>query len=217
MLVKDYYTILGVPTNASLQEVKKAFRTLAHQYHPDKQTSTDSAFATIHFKEIQEAYAVLSDEKKRKIYDEERYFAGLTSKREPASINGSWILIQAKKLSAHMAYVDSYRMSHKALYDYVLLLLSDSHLAVLQHEYDIATNKAIVVEVLSSIKNIEYRYFQVLAARLSTLAGTQNEIHQLIYLAEQNRRKEARQQQALPIIIIISLLLCLLMYIYNKR
>ncbi len=63
---KDYYEILGVPRNATLEEIKQAYRRLARQYHPDVNKSPD---AEEKFKEINEAYAVLSDEEKRRIYD----------------------------------------------------------------------------------------------------------------------------------------------------
>lgn len=61
---KDYYKILGVDRNASKEEIKKAYRRLAHQYHPDKPGGDEKKF-----KEINEAYQVLSDEKKREQYD----------------------------------------------------------------------------------------------------------------------------------------------------
>ncbi|MBI2617925.1 molecular chaperone DnaJ [Candidatus Kaiserbacteria bacterium] len=61
---KDYYHTLGVAKNASKDEIKKAFRTLAHKYHPDKKTGDEKKF-----KEISEAYSVLSDDKKRAEYD----------------------------------------------------------------------------------------------------------------------------------------------------
>lgn len=61
---KDYYSVLGVDRKASADDIKKAFRKLAHKYHPDK-GGTDEA----KFKEITEAYAVLSDERKRREYD----------------------------------------------------------------------------------------------------------------------------------------------------
>ncbi|MBP6855570.1 MAG: DnaJ domain-containing protein [Candidatus Pacebacteria bacterium] len=62
--MKDYYELLGVPKNASSEDIKKAFRKLAHQYHPDKAHGNEQKF-----KEINEAYQVLSDEKKRAQYD----------------------------------------------------------------------------------------------------------------------------------------------------
>jgi len=63
---RDYYEVLGVTRNASPDEIKKAFRRLAREYHPDVNKSPD---AESKFKEINEAYEVLSDEQKRAAYD----------------------------------------------------------------------------------------------------------------------------------------------------
>lgn len=63
---RDYYEVLGVQRNASQEEVKKAFRRLARQYHPDVNKAPD---AESKFKEINEAYEVLSDSEKRGLYD----------------------------------------------------------------------------------------------------------------------------------------------------
>jgi curved DNA-binding protein len=64
--MKDYYAILGVPRTATQEEIKRAYKRLARQYHPDVNKSPE---AEEKFKEINEAYAVLSDPEKRKIYD----------------------------------------------------------------------------------------------------------------------------------------------------
>jgi molecular chaperone DnaJ len=63
----DYYKVLGVDRTASAAEIKKAYRKLARKYHPD--VNPDNTEAEQRFKEIQEAYAVLSDEEKRKQFD----------------------------------------------------------------------------------------------------------------------------------------------------
>jgi len=67
---KDYYDILGVPKSASEAEVKKAYRKLAREHHPDMVAKEDKVSAEKRFKEINEAYQVISDPEKRKIYDQ---------------------------------------------------------------------------------------------------------------------------------------------------
>ena len=61
---KDYYSVLGVDKRATPDDIKKAFRKLAHKYHPDKGGTDEQKF-----KEITEAYSILSDDKKRREYD----------------------------------------------------------------------------------------------------------------------------------------------------
>jgi curved DNA-binding protein len=68
MAAKDYYKVLGVEKNAPEAEIKKAYKKLAFKYHPDK--NPGDAKAEERFKEISEAYAVLSDKKKRSQYDQ---------------------------------------------------------------------------------------------------------------------------------------------------
>ncbi|MFC4010946.1 molecular chaperone DnaJ [Nonomuraea purpurea] len=73
-LEKDYYAVLGVPKSATADEIKKAYRKLARQYHPDSNQGDPSKEAK--FKEVSEAYDVLSDSKRRKEYDEARTLFG---------------------------------------------------------------------------------------------------------------------------------------------
>lgn len=64
-MAKDYYNILGISRGSSAEEIKQAFRKLAHQYHPDKTGGDEKKF-----KEINEAYQILSDPEKRRQYDQ---------------------------------------------------------------------------------------------------------------------------------------------------
>ena len=82
-LEKDYYKTLGVAKAASADEIKKSYRKLARKYHPD--ANEGDAKSEERFKEISEAYNVLSDDERRKEYDEARSLFGSGGARMPAT------------------------------------------------------------------------------------------------------------------------------------
>ncbi|KAI8871983.1 heat shock protein DnaJ, partial [Ramicandelaber brevisporus] len=67
---KDFYAILGISRSATLEQVKAAYKKQALKWHPDRhQKDADKDVATAKFKEISEAYEILSDDNKRSVYD----------------------------------------------------------------------------------------------------------------------------------------------------
>lgn len=122
---KDYYDILGVPKDATERQIKKAFHKLAMKYHPDKNKSPD---AEARFRELAEAYEILSDETKRREYDQLgdsfAYFAGETQGRprkgphQPFSFNFDDIfkdfdIYSQNRHARHRRHFDEYSKSHK--------------------------------------------------------------------------------------------------------
>ena len=86
---QDYYELLGVPRKAAQKEIRQAYRKLARKYHPDLNPGDKSSEEK--FKQVQEAYDVLSDTKKRQMYDqfgfERRARGGMPSREMPADVH----------------------------------------------------------------------------------------------------------------------------------
>ena len=87
-MAKDYYELLGIHRNATEADLKRAYRRLAHEHHPDKNRGDKSSEEK--FKEINEAYEVLSDPEKRAYYDQYGAAPGAlenTTRLRPRSLN----------------------------------------------------------------------------------------------------------------------------------
>jgi curved DNA-binding protein CbpA len=77
--LKDYYYILELPPSAAGDEIKKAYRRLAHQYHPDKKNN--DPYAAARFSDIKEAYEILSNPLKKDYYLQQRWYAQSIGKK----------------------------------------------------------------------------------------------------------------------------------------
>ena len=108
---KDYYEVLGVPKDSSEKDIKGAYRKLAMKYHPDRSEAPD---AEEKFKELSEAYAVLSDPEKRQKYDQFGH-AGINSQYSQEDLfrgvnfedllKGLWRGRRKRRRREHLRYV----------------------------------------------------------------------------------------------------------------
>ena len=113
MSSKDYYQLLGVKSNASTEEIKKSYRRLALKYHPDKNPGDLLAEAV--FKEIAEAYDVLSDAKKREDYHYKRFYTYNYKYAAAQTATPQSILNDAIKLQKLIEKADPFRINRDAL------------------------------------------------------------------------------------------------------
>jgi hypothetical protein len=216
MPLKDYYKTLGVPANSTLQDIKAAYRKLAFQYHPDK--NPENTYAAALFQELHEAYQTLSNTNRRKIYDEDLWLSGMGMRMHDHAITPQWLLLECKRLYEHMRKIDTYRMSHNALSEYIMMLLSDAHMAVLLQQRDDEINTQIIEYIITVTQKLQAEHIPAIAQRLAQLAGNNEELLHKIQDYVLQRKKQAGRDKLFPVLIILlTLLLAIFMYLYGKR
>lgn len=216
MLPKDYYTILGVLPDASEAEIKQSYRKLAMKYHPDKNPEDSVSEAT--FKEIAEAYEILSDREKREDYHYKRLYTFNYSFKKSPTITPASILKAAFTLRDMVKRSDPYRINRDALYFQIEQLLSEKHLYVLEKEKAPAINLEIINAVLLSAKLLTADLVINLLPKLTNLANENQSALAKISLLVNQKKKEAKWEKAKPYIAIcVTITLCIIMYIIGKQ
>lgn len=212
---KNYYTVLGVRQDATADELRKAYRDLAKKFHPD--AAQDNPYAETHFAAISEAYEILSNPGRRAAYDEARWLRGFTTRSRAAQrITPQWIRGESVRLREHMKSIDTYRMNHAALKEYVEALLSDEHLSILQKEPE--TRCLIFSDVLASIEDINHRFIASMMVRLQRLAADNVTLFRDAEIWARQRERDERWNKYRPVIIMgAAALLCLLLWWLSRR
>ena len=212
MSLKDYYDILKVSPKATPQEIKKAYRKLALQFHPDK--NDNNKLAEQYFKEIKEAYETLSDRSKREAYNYERFFK-ITSgykKDTTNNVTPQWILQQAIELRKKVRTVDPFRIDRDALQFQLQSLLTEYNLLVLK-ETDETTRMQITDELLSASKPLSPVVMEKLSTLLKQLAGdNDNTISKINEALRESKWNHLWQRYKIVAAIIIALLMCFMIY-----
>lgn len=214
--MKNYYTILEVPPSATPQDVKKAYRRLAMQYHPDK--NPDNKTAESYFREVQEAYHILSDPQRRSAYNQRRWYSYHTAPAAEEVVTAQVLLRKAVKLSRYIRTIDAGFLNHKALYQYVSqYLLGEKSLQLLRQAKDLQLNQQMTAAILQVIKPLAYEKVRDICGQLQQLAGTDistsGKIEALIKQKKLYNYWEKYQQ---VLVIIITGLLCWLIYLAGK-
>jgi len=214
MLAKDYYNTLKVPFNATESDIRKAFRKLALIYHPDK--NNGDLQAEEKFKEIQEAYFILSDEERREEYHLKSRYPLRNNREKARPITPATILERCKKLDQHVANLDMFRMSQEVLYQQIMHILSTDNLEFLLREGNETINKKIIATLMHCGNILDHEYIENINAKLSILAGSDNETLQLLFhLTKKKKRASYWDRYNGLIILIVTILICLFIWLSN--
>ncbi len=144
---KDYYEILGIKTDASEYEIKKAFRKLARKYHPD--VNPHEAKSGENFKRIHSAYIILSDDKRRKMYDSFRAIEENPSTYQNERIapisKRTWSYETPKVKKDSSVYV---KLKHQPRFitNSKIKLRDDDYFSEIKHVYDVSSSNIAYIE-----------------------------------------------------------------------
>jgi molecular chaperone DnaJ len=216
MLIKDYYKILDVPPAATLQEIKRSFRRLAQQYHPDK--NAGSQWADAQYREIQEAYKVLSDPRQREEYNYKRWFNRSTAQDFIKSpITPLAILQECRSLQKYVSGINVFHVRYEMVTQHIKQLLAAETIGIL-HEYnDTAINHEIVHLLLQSAHPLPLRYFNEVANLLMQVAGSDNAALGTIEEALKHKKQRQRwDQYKWVIVVLLTALILWMMYWVGK-
>lgn len=214
MPVKDYYQILGVEVGADKPTIKKAYRKKAFQYHPDKQGEASDAH---YFREVQEAYEVLSDDRKREQYHYERWLEQSMGGKLEGAMPAHQIIQLIIKTEQYLSGTDKFRMNSYSLLQQLLSLFSTSRLETILNEHDGSIEKTCIYSAMRMSTELKSDCQKQLKTRLKKLlnnhAGLNDEWEKQIL---SKIRSEKREKMVIPALLSIVILLCLLFYFFSK-
>lgn len=213
MAIKDYYELLEIPPGAPEMEIRQAFRKLAMRYHPDK--NVGNPYAGHHFREIKEAYEVLSNPVSRSEYHHKRWLNSNPGNHHFNNFQVTPALIEkeAQKISRYIKNIDVFRMNYDALLKQLEQLLNPGHLDILLKEQRENINENIIRAVLQSCHPLPYPYLGDIPGKLVQLAGTNNNLLVSIYRFVSKKRTQYLWEKYKAIIMIsIALIICIGIY-----
>ena len=224
MPARDYYVVLNVQPQASPEEIKLSYRKLALQYHPDRTGGNLQTEAL--FKEINEAYSVLSNQQKREDYNrlrisQQTMASGYTfstqstykSNRTPPPVTGKTVLFQSTHLRGVVEKANPFAINTDSLFSKIQSILSDPHIHILLNENKRIITARVLHEILICCKPLPQNYFNTITPKLYRLAGydaiMRNSVQQAI---KQKKQDYFWQKYKFWWVLVVTLIICLLIY-----
>jgi molecular chaperone DnaJ len=216
MQLKDYYKTLNVSSTATIQQIKKSFRMLALQFHPDK--NPGNVYAEAQFREVQEAYEILSDAKKREEYNYKRWYTKSLGKQfKTAPTTPAAILAECERLDNYLAGINIFQVDFDGLSYHIRQILSDTNIGILRQFNDISINQQVVQKTLHCSIALPLIYTAPITGLLIRIAGNNKEMNENINLfTKQQLQKDRWHKYKILSVIMITLFICWLIYMLSR-
>jgi curved DNA-binding protein CbpA len=210
-MYKDYYSILGISPQATVADIKLAYRTLAKQLHPD--VVGDNAAKQLQFNEVKKAYETLMNPATRYQFHEERWLLKAEGKQYASytPVTATRILKDSLALEREVHFMDSNRNYEIYIATKLSELLSKEHLLLVQKENDTSIKEAIIACVIKLLPNLPVDFLPIIQEKMLALHIT--DVQQEVLCKAISKRKSADilNRYKWIIILVTTLVLLLLM------
>jgi hypothetical protein len=213
--IKDYYTILELTPAASLDDIKKAYRRLAHLYHPDKKG--DDPYAIAQFSEIKEAYEVLTHPLKKAYYLQQRWYEHSTGKKvRQEIITPVTVLKQMLELDKYVRTLDIHRMDKEGLYHHIVTILSKETIQKLNSFKEPDVSKEIVLIILNIAELLPLHFAKELTEHLKKLYTDKTIEDKITHLVSHKQKADLWEKQKIWLVLAAVVLLTLIIFLAAK-
>jgi len=216
MYLKDHYKILELELSATLPEIKKAYRRLALQYHPDK--TQDDPYAAAQFNDIKEAYETLSNPSKKNAYLEERWYNRAMGNNKTADvITPVSILKQSLQFERYTADLDQFRLDKNSLFEFMDKLLIDDTIGKLATFQEPEINEQIALTLIKPFSLLEPEQAELISKRLMLVADKNEKVLSIIESTLKNIQRKTywQSRQWIFILLLTAAILFLIWYSGN--
>lgn len=214
MQLKDYYKLLELPPSADPDDIKKAYRRLAHQYHPDK--NGDDKYALTRFAAIKEAYETLSNPQKKEEYLQQRWYAQSTGKwKHRETVTPDSILTQLIELERFLYRADIHRLDKVSLTGQLRGILSDEAIEVLNSFNEVHINDRIISDALTCCGYLSYELNAPLLKKLERIQASENMISSIDRFRKSSLRASGSEKRQFIFVLLAVLAVCALIYFFS--
>lgn len=217
MEVKDYYKILELDPPATAAQIKQAYRRLAQQYHPDKNTGQE--YAAVYFAEIKEAYEVLTNPVKKDQYLQQRwYLQSLGIKKfSDQPVTPPVVLKQMLELNKYILSLDTFRMDKEKMFAHLSGILSENTVDSLKNFNEKDINYQVTRIAMQTAMHLSPNHIENVAKQLKKLNKEEHTTINYINLSlSQYKKREVREKYKPAVIILATIIICVVIYFASR-